>query len=83
MACTPGLAIPTPPDISPLTLAPPSLPPISGDLNVCCKILSFSWTPVIPIPAEVLNSAVMGAIVAQVAIANAWLDGLGYRCARE
>jgi hypothetical protein len=82
MSCT-AIAIPSLPDITPLTLEPPALPPFAGDLTICCKLIEFSWTPVIPLGPLVINSTVMALINAQIAIINTWLDVLAVECPRN
>ena len=52
MACVPIPAFPPLPDIFPLVLTPPTLPPV--DLSLCCQ---FSLT--IPIPPFPLGAAVL------------------------
>lgn len=83
MSCKVFGPIPTPPDIFPLTVEPPALPPIGGDLDICCKLVSFSWTPVIPLGPLVINSGVMAVIAAQIAIINSYLDVLTIPCPRD
>lgn len=83
MACiSVALEFPTLP--SPLSLTPPSPPPINVSLQLCCKkpILAAS-TPPVPFAAAILNPTVIAIINAQLALAEAYIDNLPIKCPRE
>lgn len=83
MSCTLFGPLPPLPDIFPLTLTPPTLPPISGDLTICCKLVQFVFVPILPVGPILINSAVMAVINAQIAIVNGFIRAMQLPCPKE
>jgi hypothetical protein len=83
VSCLPIPPFPAPPDIFPIDLTPPPPPGFAGDLALCCKLISFAWTPNVPIPSASINSGVIAVLIGYIGMINAYLDSLAIRCPRE
>lgn len=74
MACVQIPAFPPVPDIFPLTLEPPPLPPIpSPEIDYCCRLQLIIPLPFIPIPSAVLTAPGVSAVIV---VINETLDTL-------
>lgn len=84
MACIP-LEVPTIPPLGfGLSIEPPALPPFSGDLKLCCKLLQFNIPPIpIPLPPLVFNAAVSTVLNTYLQVVQDWLDALPLDCPVE
>ena len=85
MGCipVPSISIPTLP--APLTLSPPipTIPDL-GIPNLCCKLpVQIPPIPPIPIPALILNPAVVATLQAYVKALTAYIDSLPFKCPAE
>lgn len=83
MACIPLPAVALPVLPAPFSIDPPELPAITIGAEFCCKLPTLSVTPLIPIPAAILNPAVIALINAASDVINAYIDALPLDCPRE
>jgi hypothetical protein len=78
----PTVTAPTLPD--PLSISPPAVPGAAFDLQLCCKLPPFvPPLPPIPIPALILNSAVVAALNVFIGQAVAFISALSVPCPKE
>ncbi len=84
MACIPIPELPNPTLGLGLSIEPPSLPSFSGDVDLCCKILSFNIVPPpLPLPPFALNAAVTATLNNCIAAVQAYIDALPLDCPSE
>ncbi len=83
MACV-KIPIPTIPTLGlGLSLAPPALPPLSLDANICCKLFDVS-IPSIPLPIDpILIAAALPALDGVLAAIQEYIDLLPLDCPLE
>ncbi len=79
------LTLPEPPDLGfGLSIAPIELPPFSGELDLCCKIVAFATPPIpIPLPAGTMNASVTALLTNALNAVQAYLDALPLDCPME
>ena len=83
MPCLKGPTITVPKLPAPLSFGV-SIPGLSFDLNLCCKLPPISRPiPPIPLPPIVLNPAVIAILNAQIAIVVAFINSLSVVCPLE
>lgn len=83
MSCVP-IPIPALPDFpTGLDLTPPATPPFSGDINVCCKLVSFAIPSIPIVPPISINSAALAALNAKKSLVQAWLNSIAIDCPRQ
>lgn len=83
MACVPLPKVEAPTLPSPLTIHP-SVPELSFDPALCCKVLPFPLaTPPIPLPAGVLNPAVFVIINQAMSKVTTYLNSFEIPCPKE
>ncbi len=83
MACvpTPHPQIPTPP--AGFSFEPPGLPQFSGDIDLCCKTVHYSFAFPVSLGPGVINSTLLLAIIGVINTANAFIDSLEIPCPRD
>lgn len=87
MSCLPLPAVPQLPDITPFSLAPPSLPAVNVGVDLCCKIDLQIIPPVIPLGPLLITSptataVIMGINAAMIAVKK-YIDALPLSCPLE
>lgn len=83
MACVELPKIDLPKLPSPLSIAPPQLPSLSADATICCKLVSFSIAPKVPLPPIAINPAVVAAVNTAMDAVEAYLSAIPISCPRE
>lgn len=84
MPCIPPPQLPIPELPLPLTIAPPPLPSIEFDADLCCKIITLDLVPPpIPIPPGAINPAVVAVLRQNLKLVQAFLDKLPPSCPRS
>lgn len=83
MACIelPKIELPRLP--APLSIEPPSLPALSADVTICCKLVAFRFGPYVPLGPLVINPGVIALINAAADAVEGFLDAIPLECPRE
>lgn len=83
MACVPLPKVAAPTLPAPLSIAP-SVPTLSFDPDLCCKVLPFPLaTPPVPLPAGTINPAVIAIVTNAMAQIQTYLNSLSIPCPKE
>ncbi len=82
MACLPLPELPTI-DIFPITIDPPPLPQLSGDLQFCCKLIEFNVAIPLPIPSLLIHPVIISVINGHIQTVQTLIDSLQFECPKE
>lgn len=83
MPCIAAPKVPVP-TLAGLSLAPPALPSVSFDPNLCCKQLPFSIpTPPLPLGAGMITPATIAIVTQAMAKIQTFLASLSIPCPKE
>ena len=83
MACVPLPKVEVPKLPAPLSIAP-SVPTLSFDAALCCKVLPFPLaTPAIPLPPLLVNPALIAIVNQTMSKVTAFINSLSIPCPKE